>query len=97
MVGVDLGKTGFHLIGLNLREEIVVRRKCARSQLLQVTAHVQVVLIGMEACAGAHFVGRALREQGHEVRIISAQYRKTVAKRSASVKISAGAKATAPK
>ena len=79
-IGVDLGKTVFHLVGLNLRGEVVVRRKCSRSQLLQFTANVQVNLIGMEACAGAHFLGRALREQGHEVRIIPAQYVKPYVK-----------------
>ena len=67
-IGVDLGKTVFHLVGLNLRGEVVVRKKCSRSQLLQFTANVQVDLIGMEACAGAHFLGRALREQGHDVK-----------------------------
>jgi transposase len=55
-IGIDLGKTVFHLVGLNLRGEIVVRRKCSRTQLLQFTANVQVDLIGMEACAGAHFL-----------------------------------------
>jgi transposase len=38
------------------------------------TANLQVQLIGMEACSGAHFLGRALREQGHEVRLMPAQY-----------------------
>jgi transposase len=28
----------------------------------------------MEACSGAHFLGRALREHGHEVRLMPAQY-----------------------
>jgi len=79
-IGVDLGKTVFHLVGLNLRGEVVVRRKCSRPQLLQFTANVKADLIGMEACAGAHFVGRALRDQGHEVRIIPAQYVKPYVK-----------------
>ncbi len=79
-IGIDLGKTVFHLVGLNLRGEVVVRRKCSRTQLLQFTANTQADLIGMEACAGAHFLGRALREQGHEVRIIPAQYVKPYVK-----------------
>ncbi len=79
-IGVDLGKTVFHLVGLNERGDVVVRKKCSRAQLLQFTANVQVDLIGMEACAGAHFLGRALREQGHEVRIIPAQYVKPYVK-----------------
>ena len=73
-IGIDLGKTVFHLVGLNLRGKVVVRKKFSRKQLLHFTANLQVELIGMEACGGAHFLGRALREQGHEVRLMPAQY-----------------------
>jgi hypothetical protein len=52
----------------------VIRKRCSRTQLLAFTANLQVQLIGMEACSGAHFLGRALREQGHEVRLMPAQY-----------------------
>ncbi len=79
-VGIDLGKTVFHLVGLNLRGEVVVRKKFSRTQLLRFTANVHVGLIGMEACGGAHFLGRALREQRHEVRLIPAQYVKPYVK-----------------
>src|ERR1035437_2092058 len=79
-IGIDLGKTVFHLVGLNLRGEAVVRKKFSRRQLLQFTANLHVELIGMEACGGAHFLGRALREQGHEVRLMPAQYVKPFVK-----------------
>ena len=79
-VGIDLGKTVFYLVGLNLRGEIVVRKKFSRKQLLHFTANLQVKLIGMEACGGAHFLGRALREQGHEARLMPAQYVKPYVK-----------------
>ncbi len=46
-IGIDLGKTLFHLVGLNLRVEIVVRRKCSRTQLLQFTANSQADLIAV--------------------------------------------------
>jgi transposase len=36
--------------------------------------NLQVTLIGMESCSGSHILGRALREQGHEVRLMPAQY-----------------------
>src|SRR5438132_88406 len=72
-IGIDLGKTVFHLVGLNLCGEVVVRKKFSRKQLLHFTANLQVKLIGMEACGGSHFLGRALREQGHEVRLMLAQ------------------------
>ena len=54
-IGIDLGKTVFHLVGLNLRGEVVVRKKFSRKQLLHFTANLQVELIGMEACGGCSF------------------------------------------
>src|ERR1700749_954401 len=79
-IGIDLGKTVFHLVGLNAVGETVMRKKCSRKQLLYFTANLHVRLIGMEACCGSHFLGRALREQGHEVRLIPAQYVKAFVK-----------------
>jgi transposase len=79
-IGIDLGETVFHLVGLSPLGEVVVRKKFSRTQLLHFTANLQVQLIGMEACGGAHFLGRALREQGHEVRLIPAQYVKPFVK-----------------
>jgi hypothetical protein len=66
-LGIDLGKTTFHAVGLNKRGEVVMRKKFSRIQLLRFTANLKVGLIGMESCGGAHFFGRSLREQGHEV------------------------------
>jgi transposase len=79
-IGIDLGKTVFHLVGLSPRGEIVVRKKLSRTQLLHFTANLRVRLIGMESCGGAHFLGRALRKQGHDVRLIPAQYVKPYVK-----------------
>jgi transposase len=73
-LGIDLGKTVFHLVGLDSTGKVVIRKKCSRRQLLAFTANLQVPLIGMESCSGSHFLGRALREQGHEVRLMPAQY-----------------------
>jgi transposase len=94
-IGIDLGKTVFHLVGLNLRGEVMVRKKFSRTQLLRFTANIHVELIGMEACGGAHFLGRALREQGHEVRLIPAQYVKPYVKTNKSDYIDAEAIAEA--
>jgi transposase len=79
-IGIDLGKTNFHLVGLNQRGEVVVRKRFSRAQLLRFTANRKVHLIGMEACGGSHFLGRALQQQGHEVRLIPAQYVKPYVK-----------------
>jgi transposase len=79
-VGIDLGKTVFHLAALNKAGETVVRKKFSRSQLLRFTANLQVRMIGMEACGGAHYLARALRDQGHDVRLMPAQYVKPFVK-----------------
>jgi len=79
-IGIDLGKTLFHLVGVDAGGNIVVRKRCSRRQLLMYTANIKVGLIGMEACSGSHFLGRALREQGHDVRLIPAQYVKPYVK-----------------
>src|SRR6478672_6892712 len=71
-IGIDLGKATFHLVALGERNK--VRKKFSRAQLLAYTANLPSSLIGLEACAGAHFMGARLREQGHEVRLIPAQF-----------------------
>ena len=69
-----LGKTTFHLVALGEQNKVLLRKKFSRPQLLAYTANLPAALIGLEACAGAHFVGTALREQGHKVRLIPAQF-----------------------
>nr|WP_263354150.1 IS110 family transposase [Acidicapsa acidisoli] len=79
-VGIDLGKTTFHLVALGAAGKVIVRRKFTRNQLLVYTANFPASLIGLEACSGAHFFGRALRKQGHDVRLIPAQFVKPFVK-----------------
>jgi transposase len=73
-IGIDLGKTTFHLVALGERNKILLRRKFSRSQLLAYTANLSASLIGLEACTGSHFIGTVLREQGHQVRLLPAQF-----------------------
>ncbi len=73
-IGIDLGKTTFHLVALDPYSKVVIRKQFSRKQLLAYTANLPHSLIGMEACGGAHFIGRSLRDQGHDVRIIPAQF-----------------------
>lgn len=62
VIGIDLGKTVFHLVGLDSTGKVVTRKRCFRRQLLAFTANLQVDVIGMESCSGSHFLGRAPRE-----------------------------------
>ena len=79
-VDIDLGKTTFHLVALGAAGKVLVKKKFTQKQLLAYTANLQTPLIGLEACAGAHFLGRALRKQGHDVKLIPAQFVKPFVK-----------------
>ncbi len=79
-VGIDLGKTTFHLVALSAAGKVLLRKKFTQKQLITFTANLQTSLVGMEACSGAHFLGRARREQGHDVKLIPAQFVKPFVK-----------------
>jgi transposase len=79
-VGIDLGKTTFHFVALGAAGKVLVRKKFTQKQSLAYTANMQTSLIGLEACSGAHFLGRALHKQGHDVRLIPAQFVKPFVK-----------------
>ena len=51
-VGIDLGKTTFHLVALGAAGKLLVKKKFTQKQLLAYTANLQTSLIGLEACAG---------------------------------------------
>jgi transposase len=73
-IGIDLGKSTFHLVGFDERGAIGLRQKLSRSQLERRFANLPPCLIGMEACAGAHHVGRRLTTHGHEIRLVPPKY-----------------------
>ncbi len=73
-IGIDIGKNTFHLVGFDQRGNVVLQLKTSRQQLERRLANVPRCLIGMEACSGAHHIGRQLEALGHDVRLIPAQY-----------------------
>lgn len=74
-VGVDLTKSVFQLHGVNKAGEPVLRRQLRRSQMLEFLQRLPgVCLIGMEACASAHYWARELTKLGHEVRLMQPNY-----------------------
>ena len=70
VVGVDIGKNSFHVVGLDDRGAIVLRQKWSRSQVEARFANMPPCLIGMEACVGAHHLSRKLKAFGHDARLI---------------------------
>src|SRR5947207_3500465 len=79
-IGIDIGKNTFHLVGLDKRGAIVLQQKVSRGQLARRLSNIPRCLIGMEACSGAHHIGRQLAAVGHDVRLIPAQYVKAFLK-----------------
>ena len=68
VISIDIGKTIFHLIGLDRRGAIVFKTKLSRSQLENRLANMPPCLVGMEACVGAHHLSRQLIALGHDAR-----------------------------
>jgi transposase len=74
VVGIDIGKNSFHVVGLDQRGAIVLRQKWSRGQVEARFANMPPCLIGMEACVGAHHLSRKLKELGHDARLMPARY-----------------------
>jgi transposase len=65
VIGIDIGKNSFHVVGLDDRGAIVLRQKRSRGQIEARLANLSRCLIGMEACVGAHHLSRKLKALGH--------------------------------
>jgi transposase len=78
---VDTSKQVFQLHGVNSREEPVLRRKLTRNQFLAFFAQLKPTLVGLEACAAAHYWAQQLAQLGHEVRLIAPQHVKAYLRR----------------
>ena len=74
VVGIDIGKTSFHVIGLDRRGAVVLRQRWSRGQIEIRFANMPPCLVGMEACVGAHHLSRKLRALGHDARLMPAKY-----------------------
>ena len=74
VVGIDIGKYSFHVVGLDERGAIVLRQKWSRGQVEARFANMSPCLVGMEACVGAHHLSRQLRALGHDARLMPAKY-----------------------
>jgi transposase len=82
MIGLDLAKNVFQVHGIDGAGKVVVRRQLRRRQLEKFFAELPAgVVVGMEACSGAHHWGRVLEKLGHEVRMMPPAYVKPYVKR----------------
>jgi transposase len=74
IVGIDLGKTICSVVGLDETGAVVLRRRMRRQTVIELGAGLPRCVFAMEACCGAHLMGRILADQGHEVRLMSPEY-----------------------
>jgi transposase len=73
-IGIDLGKSVFHVHGVDERSREVVRKRLSRSQLARFMVKLEPCREGMEACGGSHHWARKFRGYGHELSLLPAQY-----------------------
>jgi transposase len=74
VIGIDIGKNSFHIMGQDQHGAIVLRQKWSRGQVEARLANLPPCLIGMEACVGAHHLSRKLQALGHDARLMPAKY-----------------------
>ena len=74
VIGIDIGKNSFHIVGQDRRGALVLRQKWSRGQVEARLANLPPCLIGMEACTGAHHLSRKLQALGHDARLMPAKY-----------------------
>ena len=80
-IGLDIAKNVFQVHGIDANETVVVRKRLRRSQVLAFFKALPPCLIGMEACATAHYWARELTKLGHRVRLMPAKDVKAYVKR----------------
>lgn len=80
VLGIDLGKLSFHVIGLDNTDKLVIRKRFTRQKLLEYLANLPSCIIAFEACGGAHWLARHCQAAGHQTRLIPPQYVKPYVK-----------------
>ena len=74
VLGIDLGKNSCSLVGLDGSGKVILRRRMQRKTILTLAAKLSPCIVAMEACCGAHHLGRLLAAQGHTIRLMSPEY-----------------------
>ena len=74
ILGIDLGKNSCSVVGLDMSGAVVVRRRMRRDRVAAFAATLLPCIVTMEACCGAHHIGRAMAALGHEVRLMPPEY-----------------------
>ena len=73
-IGIDLGKNSCSVAALDGSGAVVLRRRVSRAKLAEFVGRLPACVVAMEACCGAHHLGRLFEAQGHAVRLMSPEY-----------------------
>ncbi len=73
-LGIDLGKNLNSVVGMDATGRVILRRRVRRATLKELATRLPACVVAMEACCGAHHVGRVFAAQGHTVRLMSPEY-----------------------
>ena len=74
VVGIDLGKNCCSVAGMDASGRVLFRKHVSRSGVVLLVRKHAGCVVAMEACCGAHHLGRVFAEAGHEVRLMSPEY-----------------------
>jgi transposase len=74
VLGIDLGKNSCSVAGLDASGRVVLRRRLHRDSVVKLASRLPACVIAIEACCGAHHLGRILQMSGHEIRLMSPEY-----------------------
>jgi transposase len=74
ILGIDLGKNSCSLVGLDESGTVVLRRRMRRDGVIALASKLAPCTMAMEACCGAHHMGRTLAGLGHDIRLMSPEY-----------------------
>jgi len=74
VIGLDIAKLIFHLIGLDKNGKQLIRKKLRRAQLLPYFANLPPCTLAMEGCSSAYHWEREFKKLGHQVKLLPAQH-----------------------
>ncbi len=74
ILGIDIGKNSCSVVGVDDKGSVIVRRTMRRQTLIEFVGKMSACIVAMEACCGAHHLGRLFAARGHEVRLMSPEY-----------------------
>ena len=74
VLGIDLGKNSCSLAGMDASGAVVMRKRMTRDAIVTFATALPACVIAVEACCGAHFLGRTLALYGHTIRLMSPEY-----------------------